>query len=438
MVASDNIDKNIRTFSFWFIPLIIVAKVVRWTIMLNQLVWMSMGHQMIGRMNAGNITPFHASLFSDVSNSSSVIMSNSEALFSAINIFGFTTYVEWEWFFSIVFNVIFYFMIRQFYQTHPFAGWRENLFIYLNLAILNIFCLNMAKEPLQLIVFLLMYWALTNFKKYSAKSIAVAVVLVLSVLYCRKYFALILMYFFVLQVVVRNWFDKLTTEQLAQRRTLIVRLAMLFVLFGVFHYFFLYYLAQNNEDTYDEMVSANTRVDTGAVSEIAPIFGGSRVMLAFDYFIKIFRLMAPVELLFRGKFTYAFLILYQALLAQFLIHAFRTRRQSDEITLDIEVEDDEDESSELHEEDYESSKLHEDKSSDLNDDEESDDDEEEEDDDDEQVREEYLEPLSQQDARTAALYLYLAFLLCSAAFEPDFGSWIRHEGVAFPVILLIL
>ena len=40
--------------------------------------------------------------------------------------------------------------------------------------------------------------------------------------------------------------------------------------------------------------------------------------------------------------------------------------------------------------------------------------------------------------RTAALYLYLAFLLCSAAFEPDFGSWIRHQGVALPIILLIL
>ena len=41
-------------------------------------------------------------------------------------------------------------------------------------------------------------------------------------------------------------------------------------------------------------------------------------------------------------------------------------------------------------------------------------------------------------SRTSALYLYLAFLLCSAAFEPDFGSWIRHQGVALPIILLIL
>lgn len=419
----ERIDSNIRRFTFWFIPLIAIAKTVRWTVMINQLVWMSMGHQMIGRMNSGKITPFHAALFSDYSNAGSVIMSNSEALFSAINIFGFTTYVEWEWFFSIVFNSIFYFIVRRFYQTHPFAGWRENLFIYLNIAILNIFCLNMAKEPLQLIVFLLMYWALTTFQRYSAKSIALVVILILSVLYCRKYFALILMYFFVLQVVVRRWFDSLSAEQLKKRRMLFVRLVMLFVLFGVFHYFFLSYLSESNEDTYEEMVEANTREQTGAVSEITPIFGGSHVMLAIDYFVKIFRLMFPIELLLRGKFTYLFLIVYQALLAQFLFVAFRKRRKEDEITLDIEVEDG-------NEDDNDNNKLG------LYDND--NDEEEEEEEDDEDENEAFLEPLTQQDARTAALYLYIAFLLCSAAFEPDFGSWVRHEGVAFPVILLIL
>ena len=67
-------------------------------------------------------------------------------------------------------------------------------------------------------------------------------------------------------------------------------------------------------------------------------------------------------------------------------------------------------------------------------DEEGDEDEENEDEDEiEKEREE-----DRRQTRTAALYLYLAFLLCSAAFEPDFGSWIRHQGVALPIILLIL
>lgn len=37
-----------------------------------------------------------------------------------------------------------------------------------------------------------------------------------------------------------------------------------------------------------------------------------------------------------------------------------------------------------------------------------------------------------------ALFLYVAFWMCSASFEPDFGSWIRHEGVSFPIIILLL
>ena len=39
--------------------------------------------------------------------------------------------------------------------------------------------------------------------------------------------------------------------------------------------------------------------------------------------------------------------------------------------------------------------------------------------------------------RRVALYIYIAFLMGSAAFEPDFGSWIRHEAVLFPILLII-
>lgn len=36
-----------------------------------------------------------------------------------------------------------------------------------------------------------------------------------------------------------------------------------------------------------------------------------------------------------------------------------------------------------------------------------------------------------------ALYLYIAFLMGSASFEPDFGSWIRHEAVVIPILLIL-
>lgn len=36
-----------------------------------------------------------------------------------------------------------------------------------------------------------------------------------------------------------------------------------------------------------------------------------------------------------------------------------------------------------------------------------------------------------------ALFVYLGFLLGSAMFEPDFGSWVRHESVCFPILFVM-
>ena len=38
--------------------------------------------------------------------------------------------------------------------------------------------------------------------------------------------------------------------------------------------------------------------------------------------------------------------------------------------------------------------------------------------------------------KNIALYLYIGFLFASATFEPDFGSWVRHEAVLFPILLI--
>lgn len=36
-----------------------------------------------------------------------------------------------------------------------------------------------------------------------------------------------------------------------------------------------------------------------------------------------------------------------------------------------------------------------------------------------------------------ALFVYLGFLLGSATFEPDFGSWVRHESICFPILFVM-
>ena len=130
--------------------------------------------------------------------------------------------------------------------------------------------------------------------------------------------------------------------------------------------------------------------------------------------------MFPLELLIKGRIKYIFFIIFQSLLVTFIGRAFINRKKN-AITDDKEEDEEEKEVAIIGDDISENEKDVEYY---------------------EEIEEEKELRLQQEEdrrlCRTSALYLYLAFLLCSAAFEPDFGSWIRHQGVALPIILLIL
>lgn len=370
-------EANIRNYATWVVPLIVLAKIVRWTIMKPQLVDMSLGWSFVPRIESSPFQGFGASIsFGGGNNTGSTlsVSDNAISFFKLLDL-GFTTYQTWEVVLTILFNILIFFCVKNFYERNPHAGWMENSFVYLNVAILNIFCLNLAKEPYQMMFFLLMAVAISVPKTYQAKSIALVAALVVTILYSRKYYGLVLMYFLILNYVIDKLFGKerASSADPANKKAVYGKLLLLVVLFGVLHFFFMSYLMTNSADTYDEMVAANSRDQTAAASEITPLFPNSNpALLAVDYFLKIFRLMIPIELLFKLKVTYLFLLVYQGLLLTFLARTFKKRDKEKNPT------------------------------------------------------------------RTIAMYLYMAFVLCSAAFEPDFGSWVRHQGVAFPVILLLI
>lgn len=368
-------EQNIQNYTIWIIPLIIAAKIVRWTIMRPQLVNMSIGWGFVPQIITQPFKGFQAAGFWGASNSASNVGDNTISFFQMLNL-GFASYQSWEVYLTIIYNILIFICVRDFFQRNPYAGWKENFFVYLNVAILNIFCLNLAKEPYQMVFFFLMALAISIPKTYNQKSIALLIALVITILYSRKYFGLVLMYFLILNFLIDKLFKNgkaINLNDKREKRKLYGKLLLLIVLFGVLHYFFLSYLMTDNEETYNEMVAANSRDQTPAASQITPLFPNSNpALLAVDYFIKILRLMVPIELLFKLKVTYLFLLVYQGFLLQFLIRTFKFRDKQRNPT------------------------------------------------------------------RTIAMYLYIAFLLCSAAFEPDFGSWVRHQGVAFPVILLLI
>ena len=425
-MSPNNTAKNISRFYIWFIPIIIVSKIVRWTVMYQKLVLMSIGNGMVYRIYLG-MYQFKVSGLSQTSSASSVAESNAGALFGALNYFNCIWMEDWEIYISIVYNFFTLIMVVDFYKRTPQASTRENIFVYLGVAILNIFCFCLSKEPYQMLFFFMMAIAIIKGKTYQLKSILLVGALFLTILLSRKYYGLVLLYYFFLQYIVRYFFDNIDFQSKNGKKKLISNIFFCSIIIGVSYFFLLSYLSTNNENTYTEMMNANYRDMSRASvadSEIVPFFPkGNRLFATFDYVIKIFRLMFPFELLIKGRIKYLFFIAFQMLLVMFIGRAFINRRKktiiSEEEEEDTVTVDDNIVESDIDNGNYE----------------------EIEDKEEEEVDEE--EDMNQKEedrrlTRTAALYLYLAFLLCSAAFEPDFGSWIRHQGVALPIILLIL
>lgn len=408
------------------------------------LVAMSIGNGMIDRMNAPYTKHFHTSFANfDAGGSSGVAASNAEYLFSTFNFLGIQTYVGWEIYFTIIFNIIFYALVKRFYQTTPNINWRHNVFIYMAIAILNIFCLNMSKEPYQLIFFILMSYGMIYAKGFKAKNYWVMFVIFLNILFARKYFILILAFFVATQYIVSHNFKNLDTTSSEGRKLLLKRIMGVFVVLAIFHFVMFRFIAGASEESYDTLVSVNDRDQNRssvATSEIVPIFGSSnQLFVTLEFFAKIFRLSFPVELLIIGKFTYILIIIFQVLLAGFLIKAFASHTKANE---DIEEDEEEDEEEETEEESlvFENEIENTDKKEFFQDDIEEDDEDEEEDNEEEEEEIDVFkgETLDRRQTRIVAMYFYIAFLLCSACFEPDFGSWTRHMGVVFPMILFIM
>ncbi len=354
------LKRNIGLLALLYIPIIIVSKVVRWTIMKPQLVDVSIGWGMARELENNMQGEFAFN------------QNNSLQFYDFINFLGVDSYVEWEWFVTIALNIIVFFTICSFYRRNRVVTIYDNIFIYLNIAILNIFCFCMAKEPAQMVCFLLMSFAAIYPPNIPTKRVAICLTLLFTAFFMRKYYGLVFIYFLIVEYVLSRWITRIDGSTAEGKRKIALLIFGLLIFFACCQYVLLTVMVSVDPETYMEMIRVNNREGSSAVSEIAPIFGSeNRLLFTVDYFIKIFRLMFPIELLLKGKVTYLFIVVYHGMLFRYLFKSF--------------------------------------------------------------VNFKHL-----QDTHKVAIYLYIAFWMCSASFEPDFGSWIRHEGVAFPIIILLL
>lgn len=346
-------NKNIVYLAM--LPLIFFGKIIRYTIMKQVLVDTSIGHSMLVQINNNN-TPF--SFLTEEGTSAAT--GNATWLFHFFKIFGFATYTEYEILITIIWNILLLILLRKSYRKLT-SG--QTFWLMLSIVVLNIFDFNLAKEPVQMLYFIALFYIITT-KYFSIKQkyIISIFMILFSTLTYRAYYILILFFAVELWILFKFFSRKGKSVRLKQVLIMLVILT--------FTYYILLRVCQIvSPTTFAELFRVRTRTSTAA-SDMRVIFQSNNLIIfCMDYLIMLIRMLFPIELLRLGIKYFPY-VLYQLIISLNIINAMINKKKNDE-------------------------------------------------------------------EQNLALYIYLGFLLASGTFEPDFGSWVRHEAVCFPIFLII-
>lgn len=346
-------NKNIVYLAM--LPLIFFGKIIRYTIMKQVLVDTSIGHSMLVQINNNN-TPF--SFLTEEGTSAAT--GNATWLFHFFKIFGFATYTEYEILITIIWNILLLILLRKSYRKLT-SG--QTFWLMLSIVVLNIFDFNLAKEPVQMLYFIALFYIITT-KYFSIKQkyILSIFMILFSTLTYRAYYILILFFAVELWILFKFFSRKGKSVRLKQVLIMLVILT--------FTYYILLRVCQIvSPTTFAELFRVRTRTSTAA-SDMRVIFQSNNLIIfCMDYLIMLIRMLFPIELLRLGIKYFPY-VLYQLTISLNIINAMINKKKNDE-------------------------------------------------------------------EQNLALYIYLGFLLASGTFEPDFGSWVRHEAVCFPIFLII-
>lgn len=359
MFQSSFLYKTIDSMSIFqiFILVIIAAKIIRWTLMYGNQVVCGIGHFWLDDIYNGNVS---FQLFSADEGASSA-GGNAAYLFWRINFFHLYGYGDWEVYVSILSNILVLLVMLRLKSVLRIYQW---LLVTMTVAILNIFSFCLAKDPIQMCYFLLIFLVLISKWDYKYKSIGVYACILFSCVTFRTYYVLVLMFVIASQCICHLVLKRISG---VGKRTMVFLAAI-----TLFCFVFLSWAYQFSNDNYMEIYnarvhtrsieSANTGIKNWLDTETVPMF-------TLNWITVVLRLMVPLELIPMGP-KYWLFVIYQLIVTIFTLRALKNlKRNSSSVNL--------------------------------------------------------------------ALCVFLGFLLGSAMFEPDFGSWVRHEAVTFPVIFVM-
>lgn len=247
--------------------------------------------------------------------------------FDTINIFHFSTLLEWAILLSIIFTtIIFFFLIKKEKYTLT-----QYIFIYANIALLNIYVFNLSKDIIQFIYFLLIYIIVMN-KKLSntQKLIGISCVLLYEALNFRIYYGLMALLMWTLYFIYKRIKEN-------NQKNNVIKL----IIYGFLLFFLEVFIVQLvSYENYQAIIEARSNVNisrmgsTDANTMINDLLGHNNNYFIFigNYIINTVRLMFPLELIKKGV-KYLPFIIYQLFITWNLFKVSRKINQKNILIL---------------------------------------------------------------------------------------------------------
>ncbi len=280
--------------------------------------------------------------------------------FRVINIFGFTTLMQWSYFLSFVSIILIIFVLAK----NRKISLKNFIFVIASVVLLNIYVFNISKDIIQFLFFYLIFIVLSNKKISNKRKLSLSfLILLIEAIGFRIYYLIMAM----LMVTIYCIYIKKIKNKKINKKTIEKILLIALILF--FTEIFVVQLVSTNN--YNSIINAryianiNRESSPDSVTIINDLLGRNTNFIKFilNYLINFVRMLFPIELITKGV-KYIPFIFYQLFITFTL---FKT-----------------------------STKLN--------------------------------------DKNIMWLITFVSFIMISVIFEPDFGSFIRHESALFLIM----
>lgn len=282
-------------------------------------------------------------------------------LFAKLNVFGFTTLLEWSLLIGVIFNIV---LIVAFVRIKG-LDFLQCMFTLMCVGLCNIYVFNLGKDIIQFSLFLICFIIIIigNFPNW-IKVAGCALVFYWESTFFRNYY--IIMAAFTVGIYAIIKIVRMKKVKLNGKKCLFILLILYLMM-----YLFLNIARIAMPEEYNDILTCKSGTEVMVAStmiydEIE--YGANINLYMLNYIINSVRMLFPVELLAGGVFYIPFLA-FQVLLLYYMYKNIRNIHRISENNV-------------------------------------------------------------------IALSVFIAFFMGSVLFEPDFGSFARHEAAAFPVIIL--